>query len=444
MFENKKIFILGMAKSGYEAAKLLAQHQNQILITDQKEQDAELVQELRKLGVDYVVTEDPCSLFDETYDYMIKNPGIRRDHECVQKALTMGVPVINEVEMAYHFLPKDVHIIGITGSNGKTTTATILYEFLKGAALPVHLGGNIGYPLSSLVNQVKAGDILVMEISDHQLHDMYDFTTEISVLTNLTPTHIDFNKTYEYYKEMKKRIFQHHTKKNLAIINRDCPDSLQLTEDIASQKLYFSCAENADIKIANQAIYMGNEKIIALDMIRVKGEHNYQNIMGAIAVAKQFGVSNETIKEVLNNFSGVEHRLEYVRKLHDREFYNDSKSTNNQSTIIALRSFANPTILIMGGLDRGQLFDDLTSSLGNVTHIVCFGQTKRDIAAYCKKIKKDCVIVDTLEECVKAAYNLSEAGTTILFSPACASWDMYPNFEVRGAEFKQFVNQIEE
>lgn len=444
MFEKKKIFILGMAKSGYEAASLLAQHQNQILITDQKEQDASMVAELRKLGVDYVVTDNPCSLFDDTYDYMIKNPGICRDHECVQKALALGVPVINEMEMAYHFLPDDVHIIGITGSNGKTTTATILYEFLKEATLPVHLGGNIGYPLSSLVNQVKTGDILVLEISDHQLHDMYEFKTEISVLTNLTPTHIDFNKTYEHYKEMKKRIFQHHTKKNLAIINRDCPDSLELTSDIASQKLYFSCIEDADIKINEQAIYMGTEKIIALDMIRVKGNHNYQNIMGAIVVAKQFGVSNEVIKQVLNNFGGVEHRLEYVRKLHDREFYNDSKATNNQSTMIALRSFASPTILIMGGLDRGVPFDDLTSSMTNVTHVICFGQTKQKIATYCKKIKKDCVMVDTLEECVKVAYNLSEAGTTILFSPACASWDMYPNFEIRGEEFKQLVNLLEE
>lgn len=442
MFKNKKILILGMAKSGFEAAKLLALHHNQILVTDQKEQKEEDVQVLKELGVDFIVTDEPTKLLNDSFDYVIKNPGIHRSHPCVQKALELKIPVINEVEMAYTFLPKGVSIIGVTGSNGKTTTVTILYEILKESGLPVHLGGNIGYPLSSLVNKVKAGDILVLEISDHQLHDMYDFKTNISILTNLSQVHLDFNGTYENYQQIKKRIFNHHTKHDLAILNQDNEDVVKLTNDIPSRKLYFSSQRESDLCIKNQAIYYLDEKIIDLDMIRVQGNHNYENIMCAIAVAKEFQVSNEAIKSVLNDFSGVEHRMEYVRRLEGREFYNDSKSTNNQSTIIALSSFQKPVILILGGLDRGQSFDELKDSMTYVKHVVCYGQTKEKINEFCLKNQIDCVVLDDLESAVKVAYNLSEEESVILFSPACASQDQFQSFEERGKLYKQYVENL--
>lgn len=442
MFKNKKILILGMAKSGFEAAKLLALHHNQILVTDQKEQKEEDVQVLKELGVDFIVTEEPTKFLNDSFDYVIKNPGIHRSHPCVQKALELKIPVINEVEMAYTFLPKDISIIGVTGSNGKTTTVTILYEILKESGLPVHLGGNIGYPLSSLVNQIKAGDILVLEISDHQLHDMYDFKTNISILTNLSQVHLDFNGTYENYKQIKKRIFNHHTKHDLAILNQDNQDVVELTKEIPSRKLYFSSQTDSDLCIKNQAIYYLDEKVIDLDMIRVQGNHNYENIMCAIAAAKEFHVSNEAIKSVLNDFSGVEHRMEYVRRLEGREFYNDSKSTNNQSTIIALSSFQKPVILILGGLDRGQSFDELKDSMTYVKHVVCYGQTKEKIEKFCLKNQIDCVVLDDLESAVKVAYNLSEEEDVILFSPACASQDQFQSFEERGKLYKQYVENL--
>lgn len=442
MFKNKKILILGMAKSGFEAAKLLALHHNQILVTDQKEQKEEDVQVLKELGVDFIVTEEPTKFLNDSFDYVIKNPGIHRSHPCVQKALELKIPVINEVEMAYTFLPKDISIIGVTGSNGKTTTVTILYEILKESGLPVHLGGNIGYPLSSLVNQIKAGDILVLEISDHQLHDMYDFKTNISILTNLSQVHLDFNGTYENYKQIKKRIFNHHTKHDLAILNQDNQDVVELTKEIPSRKLYFSSQTDSDLCIKNQAIYYLDEKVIDLDMIRVQGNHNYENIMCAIAAAKEFHVSNEAIKSVLNDFSGVEHRMEYVRRLEGREFYNDSKSTNNQSTMIALSSFQKPVILILGGLDRGQSFDELKDSMTYVKHVVCYGQTKEKIETFCLKNQIDCVVLDDLESAVKVAYNLSEEEDVILFSPACASQDQFQSFEERGKLYKQYVENL--
>ena len=445
MFEHKKIFILGMAKSGYEAAKLLAKYDNQVLITDMKEQDPDNVADLKELGVSFIISDDPEPLLDNTYDYLIKNPGISQDHKCVKKALKLKIPVINEVEMAYDFLKKKNNIIiGVTGSNGKTTTVTIIYELLKSAGMKVHLGGNIGYPVSSLVEKVQDKDILVLEISDHQLHDMYKFKTNISVLTNLSETHLDFNKTYDNYKQIKKRIFNNHTNLDIAIINMDNDDSVNLTKDIKSNKIYFSAQNITDVCIKDNSIYYHDEEVIPLDMIRIQGKHNYENIMCSIAVVKQFGVSNDVIKQVLNDFSGVEHRLEYVDKINGREFYNDSKSTNNQSTITALQSFKTPVILIMGGYDRNMSFDSIAPFMDNVKHVVCYGQTKDKIADFCNKYQKDCVVINTLEEAVRVAYNLSDREDTILLSPACASQDQFKNFEERGKCFKQYVDELKE
>ena len=199
MFENKKIFILGMARSGYEAAKLLSDYNNEIIVTDGKEQKEELVSELESLGVKVIITGDQLSLLDDSFDYVIKNPGIKYDNPVVVKA--------NEIEMAYSFLDKSVNIIGVTGSNGKTTTTTLISEFMKNSFDNVYLGGNIGIPLSNFVRDIKPNSYLVLEISDHQLCDMYDFKTNVSVLTNITPTHLDFHKSYEVYQMTKKKIF---------------------------------------------------------------------------------------------------------------------------------------------------------------------------------------------------------------------------------------------
>ena len=442
MYDNKKMFILGMARSGYEVAKTLAKHNCTILITDMKEQDEEKVKELKELGINLIVTDEPEELLDNTYDYVVKNPGIKVEHPVCLKAESLNIPVINELEVAYHYLPKNVKIIAITGSNGKTTTTTLTYEILKKANLPVHLGGNIGFPMCSLLNDIKENDIIVIELSAQQLHDFYDFKTDIGILTNLTPVHLDHFKTYENYQRCKKKIFNHHTQNDLAILNGNNQDVLNLTSDIKSTKVYFSANKKCDIYIENQAIYYNNEEIIKLEDIKIKGNHNYENIMCAIVVAKKFNVTNEIIKEVLTNFSGVEHRLEFVKRLNKREFYNASKATNVTSTIIALDSFNKPTILLLGGLDRGHSFDELLPHMQNVKLVVCYGQTKERILEFCNKNKIECYKKDTLEEATKLAYNLSEENEVILLSPACASWDQYAKFEDRGDDFKRIVELL--
>lgn len=440
MFENKKIFILGMARSGYEAANLLAK-KNQILITDRKEQELSKVESLKEKNVQVIITDDPIDLLDATYDFVIKNPGIRLDHPIVLKAQKLNIPVINEVEVAYHFLPK-VKIVGITGSNGKTTTTTLTYEILKQAKLPVHLGGNIGYPLCSLVNKCKDGDILVLEISGHQLHDTKDFKTDISVMTNLSEVHIDHFGSYDNYKYNKALIFRHHSSNDIAIINAENKDVLDATKNIQSTKLYFSSKKKTNIYLNDNAIYYKDEKIVDIKDIKIQGVHNYENIMCAIMVAKQFNVSNEDIKEVLSKFSGVEHRLEFVKEVNKRKFYNDSKATNVKSTQIALSAFNQPTILLLGGLDRGHSFEGLKEYLINTKTIVCYGETKLRIKEFAKSVNIDCYVVDNIVEATKKAYELSNMGDVILLSPACASWDQFECFEDRGNLFKQTVNNL--
>lgn len=442
MFENKKIFILGMARSGYCAAKLLKKHDNEILITDAKPQNDEHVRELNELGVKFIQTEKPEELLDSSFDCVIKNPGIKIAHPVCVKAKNLGITVTNEVEVAYSFLPKDIKIIGISGSNGKTTTTTMIYEILKKAGLPAILGGNIGYPVCSLVDITKSGDILVLEISSHQLHDIINFKTDISVLTNLSEVHIDHFGTYDYYKEQKIKIFNKHTNNDIGIINKDNKDSMEYINKINSSKLFFSSTSNADCYIKDNAIYYREDKVLELDSILLKGIHNYENIMCAVMVVKQIGVSNNTILEVLKDFKGVEHRLEYVGNVKGRIFYNDSKATNVKSTQVALSAFNGPTILLLGGLDRGHSFDGLKEYLKNTKRIVTFGETKERIKKFADELKIPCDVVNTLKEAVDTAYRSSSDGDVILLSPACASWDQYKCFEDRGIEFKECVKTI--
>ena len=441
MFENKKIFILGMARSGYEAAKLLSDYNNKIIVTDGKEQKEKLVSELESLGVKVIITSDQLSLLDDSFDYVIKNPGIKYDNPVVVKAKELGIKVINEIEMAYSFLDKSVNIIGVTGSNGKTTTTTLISEFMKNSFDNVYLGGNIGIPLSNFVRDIKPNSYLVLEISDHQLCDMYDFKTNVSVLTNITPTHLDFHKSYEVYQMTKKKIFNNHTSDDLAVINKDDEVSMKITGDIKSTKVYYGHDKTNLAYYDEEGIYYDGKLVIKLDDIILKGKHNYQNIMGAIIAVKKYGVTDEVIQKVLKEFKGVEHRLEYVDTINGVTYYNDSKATNCVSTITALNSFDKPIILLLGGYDRGHSFHDLDDSMKNVKCVVCFGETKNRIEEFCNDLNIKCYKNDTLKEAMNVVKDICTPGDVVLLSPACASWDQYDRFEDRGDEFKNLVRE---
>lgn len=443
MIRDKKVFILGMARSGYEAAKLLATD-NKVLVTDMNEQDAVQVKELEKLGVRVVISKEPSDLLDESYDVMVKNPGIKYTHQTVVKAHELGIDVINEVELAYGYMNENVNIIGVTGSNGKTTTVTLIYNILKEAGFPVYIGGNIGTPLCHFVKDIKENEYLVMEISDHQLCDMYKFKTNVSVLTNIFDVHTDFHDSHERYVMTKKKIFNNHTKDDIAIINYDNKEAVDISKDINSTKYYFSKNSKQNVYLKDNAIYYHDDKVIDCNDIKLKGMHNYENIMAAISAVKVYNVDNGSICKVLKTFGGVEHRIEYVDTIDGVDYYNDSKATNCESTKIALKSFKQPILLILGGLDRGHSFEDLTPCMNNVTYVACYGETKTRIKEYCDKIGKDCGIFDNLEKATLSCFEKAQKGDVVLLSPACASWDQYKKFEDRGDEFKSIVNNLKE
>ena len=442
MFKNNKIIILGMARSGYEAAKILIKRNNEVILNDKNvEQNKEHIQELENLGVKVILGSHPLDLIDETIDYVIKNPGIKDSHEMIQKAKELGIEVINEVEMAYRLLPKNITLIGITGSNGKTTTTSLTYEILKNANLPVILAGNIGYPLSSVLDKIKENDILLMEISIQQLCNFKEFKTNISVFTNIFDAHLDFVGNKENYINIKKRIFNKHTKEDYAILNYDNKEVVENTKDINSTKEYFSISNNTLCYIDNNNIIYDNKPLINTNEILLKGNHNYQNIMAAVMIAKRLNVSDDAIINTLKNFKSVEHRIEFVRELNGVKIYNDSKATNVKATEIALSSFKEPTILLLGGLDRGHSFNDLTPHMKNVKLIVSYGETKERIKEYANSININCIVTDTLENASKIAIDNSVSGDVILLSPACASWDQFKDYEERGHLFKEYINK---
>ena len=443
MFNNKRIFILGMARSGYEAAKLLSKSNNYIIVNDQNiEQENDHIKELESLGIKVILGSHPDELFDNSFDVIIKNPGIKDEHKYILKARELKIPVINEVELAYLLMPRDISLIGITGSNGKTTTTTLIYEMLKKEHNNVHLTGNIGFPLSSFVEKIKPKDIVIMEVSVQQLMNLDKFKTNISVLTNLSESHIDHVGSYDNYKNYKKRIFNHHTSEDIAILNNDDTDVLNVTKDIMSNKQFFSKQDKTDCYLLNNIIYYKEEHIINVDEIKIKGNHNYENIMAAILVSKVFNISDENIVSILKEFNGVEHRIEFVKEINGRKIYNDSKSTNIVATKTALSSFNESIILLLGGLDRGQSFLDLKDYMNNVKYVVAYGENKDKIEKDMISLGIKCILLNTLEEATDKAYNISNKGDVILLSPASASWDQFKNFEERGTKFKKYIDNI--
>ena len=441
MFENKKILILGLARSGYQAAKLLIKRNNDVYLNEFKTEDKldkDQVEELRELGVNLIFGSHPDDLLDESFDYLIKNPGVPIDHKYVLKARELGIEVINEVEMAYRLLPENVSIIGITGTNGKTTTTTLTYEIMHEAyGDKVHLAGNIGYPLSSIVEDIKDNDIIVMEVSCQQGENFKEFHPHVGVFTNLSEAHIDFMKTYEHYKETKARMF------DIAIMNYSNSDVMEELKDIKSIKKYFSSKESIEgCHLVDRDIYYYDEKVMSIDSIKIKGMHNVENCMAAIMAVKEYDVSNEVICDVIENFKGVEHRLEYVDTIDGVEYYNDTEATNIKCTQIALSSFKCPVILFLGGLERGQNFEELNNYMEHVKAIIAIGQCRERVKEYAESIGKDVYVYEHLVDGFDKVQEIVNSGDVVLLSPASASWDQYKECEVRGAEFKDKVKEL--
>lgn len=446
MFINNKIFILGFARSGYEAAKFLIKRGNEVLINDGKDEnklDQEKINELKELGVKFFFGSHPDDLLDDSYDYLIKNPGVPIHHKYVEKAEKLGVEVINEVEMAYRLLPDDVTLVGITGTNGKTTTTTLTYEIIKEAGFRCHLAGNIGYPLCSFLDKLKSGDVIVMETSCQQLNNLSEFKPHIAVMTNLSEAHVDFfDNSYQKYKDVKTKIFKNQTDKDIAILNLENEEALKQTKNIKSKKLYFSSKNKTNCYLKDDIVYYNDEEVLDTDKMIIVGNHNAENIMAATLVAKEFNISNDVIKKVAYNFKGVEHRLEFSGEVNGVRYYNDTEATNIKCTQIALSSFNKPTIIILGGLERGQDFNDLTPFMKNVKAIIAIGECRERVKEYAESLNIPVYVHEFLKDGFKEIQPIAKEGDVVLLSPASASWDQYKECEIRGAEFKKYVSEL--
>lgn len=447
MFEKKKILILGMARSGYQVAKFLAKRENTVVLNDGKEEkfhNSEQVKELKELGVELIFGSHPEGLLDNSFDYLIKNPGVPIDHPYVIEAKNRKIEVINEVEMAFQLMPEDITLIGITGTNGKTTTTTLTYEILHEAFKErVHLAGNIGYPLCSILDDLKKDDIIVMEVSCQQGENIKTFRPNISLFTNISEAHVDFMKTFDHYKEVKSRMFYNQKEEDTAIINIENNEVMDLLSNIKSKTKYFSSITEINGCYPKGGwIYYYDEKVMEISHIKIPGRHNLENILGAIMIAKELKVENETIDKVISEFRGVEHRLEYVDTVNGVMYYNDTEATNIKCTQIALSSFDKDITIILGGLERGQKFEDLIPYMEHVTNIVGIGQCRNRVKEFGDSIRIPTYCYERLEEGFKKCVEITQNGGIVLLSPASASWDQYKECEIRGAEFKNYVRDL--
>ena len=435
-FENKKILVLGLARSGEAAARLLAKLGAIVTVNDSKPFDeSPSAQTLLEEGIKVICGSHPLELLDEEFAYMVKNPGIPYTNPMVVRAAEKNIPVITEVELAY--LISEAPIIGITGSNGKTTTTTMIADVLNHAKQSALLSGNIGYPASEVAQSAVSNDTLVMELSSFQLMGIEEFHPHIAVITNLMPTHIDYHGSFENYVEAKWNIQKNMTVADTIILNFNQELAKDLAAKTSAKVVPFSTKEKVDgAYLEDGTLYFRGQAVMKADELGVPGSHNVENALATIAVAKLSGVSDEAIRETLVHFGGVKHRLQYLGEVSGVKFYNDSKSTNILATQKALSGFDNKkVILIAGGLDRGNEFDELVPDLVGLKKMVILGESAPRVKRAANKAEVAYLDAKNVVDAAKIAFENAEAGDVVLLSPANASWDMYKNFEVRGDEF---------
>ncbi|PHF74985.1 UDP-N-acetylmuramoyl-L-alanine--D-glutamate ligase [Priestia aryabhattai] len=442
-YQGKQVLILGLAKSGLAAAQLVKQLGAKVVVNDQKpyEENA-AAQELEKTGIEVVCGHHPFELLDKA-DVIVKNPGIPYSNVLLQEALKRHIPILTEVELAYEI--SEAPFIGITGSNGKTTTTTLIYKMLEEDQKQPLIAGNIGTVACEVAQKATKDNVIVTELSSFQLMGIEKFRPKISLLLNLFDAHLDYHGTKEEYIKAKANLFNNQTSEDFAVINADDELVMKASANIKATKVPFSVTaqttEGAYIK--NETIFFKDEEVMSLKDVVLPGKHNQENILAAVSVVKLYGCSNEAIYSVLTTFAGVKHRVQYVTTINKRKFYNDSKATNMLATKVALSAFSQPTILLAGGLDRGNEFDDLKEEFKNVKAVITFGETAPKIERVAKEegiqiVKR----VDNVKQAVSEAYACSDEEDVILLSPACASWDQFKTFEERGDIFIESVHKL--
>lgn len=450
-FRGKAVLVLGAARSGLAAAELLLALGASVILNDSKAEDrlSQIPEALRQPGCALRLGEDAESLLDSC-DILLISPGISVEAPVVQKAREKGLPVIGELDFAASCAASD--IIAVSGTNGKTTTVSLLGEIFSQAGYVVHVAGNIGYPLSSAVLHAKADDLLVVEVSSFQMETAEDFHPKAAVLLNITPDHLDRHHTMERYTALKQKLFARQDIDDIAVLNHEDPFLRAMETSIRARLAYFSRAGSVNtgavVHEGKLAWKTGDGYLTICDIneLKIPGAHNVENALAAAAVAYLYGVPIPVIAYALKSFSGVEHRIEFVKEVSGVRYLNDSKGTNPDSTVKAVESMAAPTVLIAGGYDKQVPFDFLAQSIvhsGFISDVVLIGQTADKIAAALSlasfpRFEK----ASGLEEAVTLAGEKAVPGGNVLFSPACASFDMFHDYEERGRIFKHLVAQL--
>lgn len=439
-YKNQKVLVLGLAKSGVHAAQLLKKLGALVTVNDIKpfEENPD-AQTLLDEGIRVITGRHPLELLDEDFKIMVKNPGIPYTNPMVQKALEKKIKIITEPELAYEVL--EAPMIGVTGTNGKTTTTTLISLMLNQnqAKKRAYLAGNIGISATGVAEKLTKQDVMVTELSSFQLLGVTTLKPHIAVLTNIYEAHLDYHKTRKNYVNAKMNITKQQTAEDYFVVNWDDPEWQALSKRTKAKVVPFSrlCKSKAGAYELDGQLYFKDTPIMAAADIKVPGDHNVENALAAIAVAKLMGVSDAAIKTVLETFSGVRHRMQFVEEWQGVRIYNDSKATNMEATEVALKSFKQPIVLIGGGLDRGFTFEALEPLFkAHVKAAVMYGETKQLMATSLKAAGVPIIkVVSNLDEAVPQAMSLAESGDILLLSPAAASWDQFHTFEERGDRF---------
>lgn len=449
---GKKVLVVGCGISGIGSAKLLEKvGAAPILFDENTKVDEEAVrQRFGEPTKAQIIIGNLPEEVEKEIEMVVLSPGVPSDTVFANGFRERKVPVIGEIELAY--ICGKGKILAITGTNGKTTTTALTGKIMQEYFASSYIVGNIGNPYTDAALEMEEDTVTVAEISSFQLETIKEFHPAVSAILNITPDHLDRHHTMENYVKTKQDITKNQNKNDICVLNYEDPYTEAFAKNCPAKVVYFSSArklengyflDGEEIKCAKD----GHEvTLMNIHEMKLLGIHNVENVMAAIAISEGFGVPREHILQVVKNFSAVEHRIEYVTTVKGVDYYNDSKGTNPDAAIKAVQAMNRPTIVIGGGYDKDSTYDEWIDSFGDkVKYLILLGQTREKIAA-CAKAHgfTNVILVDSLEEAVKEAFHKANQEEAVLLSPACASWGMFPNYEVRGRMFKELVHKLKE
>lgn len=448
---GKRVLVVGLGKSGVASALFLKKQGAKVSVSDTKSGD-ELRNEIPVL-LDNGITVETGGHGDRTFrgqDLIVVSPGVPVDAPPLVQARSLGESVIGEVELAAQYLPGP--IVAITGSNGKTTTTTLTGEIMTAAGFPTLVGGNIGTPAISLAERANAGTVIVLEVSSFQLETIQSFRPRVAVVLNVTPDHLDRHRTFEIYTDAKARIFENQQGRDFAVLNADDPTCVAMSARTRAQVFWFSRQKEVQqgtwVRDGNIVFRdaQSQREILQVSEIPLKGAHNLENVLAAVCAGVLMDCAPEKIRRAVREFKAVEHRLEFVASIRGVDYYNDSKATNVDATIKALESFPANIHLILGGKDKGSDYTVLNDLLRQrVKRVYTIGAAAAKIESQIVSSKgggPEVLHAETLENALRKANAVAQAGDVVLLAPACASFDQFKNYEHRGQTFKEIVRSL--